>query len=266
MSLPLFQVDAFTARPFAGNPAGVCLLPQGDARAEDRAWLQAVAREMNLSETAFLAPRPDGWGLRWFTPTVEVELCGHATLASAHVLFEEGRAEGEARFHTASGLLTARRRGEWLELDFPAEPAEPAEPPPGLREALGVESWLFTGRNRFDLLVEVEDEETVRALRPDFARLRAVTGRGVMVTSRARSAAFDFISRFFAPAAGIDEDPVTGSAHCCLGPYWGGRLGRTELTGWQASVRGGVVGVVLAGARVKLRGQAVTVFRGELLH
>jgi len=266
MGLPLYQVDAFSDRPFAGNPAGVCLLPAGDARGSDPGWMQSVAREMNLSETAFLRPRAGGFDLRWFTPAVEVDLCGHATLASAHVLFERGAlaAGGEARFHTASGLLTAAQRGEWLELDFPAEPAQPAEAPAELREALGVRA-LFVGRNRLDYLVEVESEVAVRSLKPDLDRLRVLRERGVMVTSRALGGDYDFVSRFFAPGAGIDEDPVTGSAHCCLGPYWGERLGKGELTGFQASARGGLVRVRLAGPRVKLGGRAVTVFQGELL-
>ena len=266
MSLPLYQVDAFSQRPFAGNPAGVCLLPAGDPRAQDAGWMQNVAREMNLSETAFLRPRGEGFELRWFTPAMEVDLCGHATLASAHVLFERGTlaADQEARFHTASGLLTAARRGEWLEMDFPAEPAVTAPAPAGLLEALGVRAQ-FVGRNRLDYLVEVGSEEEVRSLRPDLALLASLRERGVMVTSRARSASYDFVSRFFAPGAGIDEDPVTGSSHCCLGPYWGQRLGKSELTGYQASARGGLVRVRLAGLRVKLSGRAVTVFRAELL-
>ncbi len=266
MSLPIFQVDAFSERPFGGNPAGVCLLSSDDPRAVDAGWLQDVAREMNLSETAFLRPRAEGFDLRWFTPVMEVDLCGHATLAAAHILFERGllAAGGEARFHTASGLLTAVRREDWLELDFPAEPAEPVEAPPALREALDVPA-LFVGRNRLDYLVEVDSEDTVRSLRPDLGRLRALRERGVMVTSRARARSYDFVSRFFAPGAGIDEDPVTGSAHCCLGPYWGVRLGKTELTGYQASARGGLVRVRLAGPRVKLAGRAVTVMTGELL-
>jgi PhzF family phenazine biosynthesis protein len=266
MSLPIFQVDAFTDQPFAGNPAGVCLLPAGSPRAADEAWMQAVAREINLSETAFLVPVADGFGLRWFTPAVEVDLCGHATLAGTHILFEQGllASQQTARFHTRSGLLSARRLGGWIELDFPSQPAAPAEAPEGLLEALAVEP-RFVGRNRFDFLVEVESEELVRGLAPDLRRLAALQERGVMVTSRSRSSEYDFVSRFFAPGAGIDEDPVTGSAHCCLGPFWGARLGKGELTGYQASARGGVVRVRLAGERVLLYGGAVTVIRGELL-
>jgi predicted PhzF superfamily epimerase YddE/YHI9 len=255
MSLPLYQVDAFTDRPFAGNPAAVCLLPAP----HDDAWLQAAAREMNLSETAFLVAEGEGHRLRWFTPTVEVDLCGHATLASAHVLWETGRlpAEATARFETRSGSLTATRRGDWIELDFPATPPAAAEAPAGLAEALGA-APVTVARSRFDYVVE-------RARAPDFARLATLPVRGVCVTSRATTAGYDFVSRFFAPASGILEDPVTGSAHCSLGPYWQARLGRDRFTAYQASARGGVLRVQVAGDRVRLGGQAVTVLRGELL-
>jgi PhzF family phenazine biosynthesis protein len=256
----LLQVDAFTDEPFKGNPAAVCLL---DREVHD-GWMQAVAAEMNLSETAFLRPDGDGFGLRWFTPTVEVDLCGHATLASAHALWEEGEvAAGEPiRFATRSGVLTASSRSGEIELDFPATPPEPAEAPPGLLEALGVEPrWV--GRSRFDYLVEVGSEQAVRALRPDLERLRAIETRGVIVTAGG-SPPFDVVSRYFAPAYGIDEDPVTGSAHCCLAPFWSDRLGKGELVAYQASRRGGVVRTRLAGDRVVLGGQAVTVLRGEL--
>ena len=228
--------------------------------------MQKVAREMNLSETAFLVPDSQGFGLRWFTPTVEVDLCGHATLASAHMLWEAGRvaAESMIRFATRSGVLTAARRGQWIELDFPVMRAEPSEPPPGLIEALAV-SPTYVGRNRFDYLVEVDGERTVRELTPDFALLRKIPVRGVSVTSVSDDPRFDFVSRFFAPGSGIDEDPVTGSAHCCLAPFWSARLGATSLTGYQASSRGGVVRVRLEGDRVALGGQAVTVLRGHLV-
>lgn len=262
MGLPLLHVDAFTDRPFAGNPAAVCLLDG----ARDDAWLRAVAIEMNLPETAFLTPAADGFGLRWFTPSgVEVDLCGHATLASAHALWELGRLPpaSAARFHTRSGVLTASRRGGWIELDFPAEPAAVAEPPAGLMAALGTTA-KWTGRNRFDWLVEVESAAVVRALAPDLGRLAAVETRGVIVTAPADDTRFDFVSRFFAPRVGIPEDPATGSAHCCLGPYWAPRVGRDELTGYQASPRGGVVRVRLAGGRAILGGHATTIFRGEL--
>ncbi len=226
--------------------------------------MQHVAAEMNLAETAFLEPRNDGWSLRWFTPVIEVELCGHATLASAHALWEEGilARDATARFHTLSGLLTAARAGDWIELDFPAKPEEHVDPPAELLAALGADA-KYVGRNKFDYLVEVESEEVVRAMKPDHSRLRTIPVRGVIVTSR--SSEYDFVSRFFAPGSGIDEDPVTGSAHCCLAPYWAQRLGKTEFRAYQASPRGGVVRVRLEGDRVKLGGQAVTVLRGEML-
>jgi len=228
--------------------------------------MRHVAAEMNLSETAFLVPCDDGFRLRWFTPTVEVDLCGHATLAGAHVLWEEGHlaAGAVARFHTRSGLLLAARRGEWIELDFPATPPEPAAAPAGLEEALGIRA-VWTGRSRFDYLVEAESAAVVREMRPDFTALARAEARGVIVTSGADAPPYDFVSRFFAPAAGIDEDPVTGSAHCALAPFWGARLGKTEMTAYQASARGGVVKARLAGDRVILGGQAVTVLRGELV-
>jgi PhzF family phenazine biosynthesis protein len=259
--MKIYQVDAFTDKPFTGNPAGVCVLPGP----KNDAWMQNVAAEMNLSETAFLMQEGDGFRLRWFTPTVEVELCGHATLASAHVLWEIGRLAGHepARFHTLSGLLTAERRGEAIELDFPATPDEPADAPAGLAEILGARVVNFRS-SRFDHLVELESEAVVRGLRPDFTRLKSLPVRGIMVTSRATSPDFDFVSRFFGPAVGIDEDPVTGSAHCCLGPYWSKRLGKTDMRACQASRRGGVVGVTVIGDRVLLRGQAVTVMAAEL--
>ena len=262
MGVKIYQVDAFTDKPFRGNPAAVCILPEP----RDEAWMQAVAREMNLSETAFLHRQEDGFRLRWFTPVVEVELCGHATLTSAHILWEIGvlAPEEQARFRTRSGLLTAERKGEEIELDFPATPDEPASAPPGLREALGV-APIYVGKSRYDYLIEVESEKQVRGLRPDFGKLKALSVRGVMVTSAATTPGYDFVSRFFAPGAGIDEDPVTGSAHCCLGPYWSRRLGKEELVAYQASARGGVVRVRVEGERVKLGGRAVTVLRGELV-
>lgn len=249
MTLPLYQVDAFTAEPFRGNPAAVCLL---SAPRDDR-WMQAVAQEMNLAETAFLLPENDGFRLRWFTPTVEVDLCGHATLASAHVLWTTGQLEADqqARFYSRSDLLTADRDGDWITLDFPAKREQPADPPPDLIEALGVDP-RYVGKNQFDYLVEVASEAEVRALQPDFARLKTLGVRGIMVTSRAASTDYDFVSRFFAPGSGIDEDPVTGSAHCCLGPFWADRLGKHEFTAYQASPRGGVVRVRLEGDRVRL--------------
>jgi PhzF family phenazine biosynthesis protein len=271
-SLPVTIVDAFTDRPFAGNPAAVVRL---DAPAEP-SWMQAVASEMNLSETAFLTPMPDvpgRFGLRWFTPAIEVELCGHATLASAHVLWAEADADRSAtlRFDTRSGLLTARRdEGGTIWLDFPALPPEAAPAPDGLLQSLGLPSHELRGvaRSRFDWLVEVPDEATLLALAPDMAALARVEARGVIVTARAerRDAAsgHDFLSRFFAPRAGVPEDPVTGSAHCVLAPFWARRLGKTELLGYQASRRGGVVETRLAADRVLLGGHAVTTLRGRL--
>lgn len=262
MGQRITQVDAFTDRLFAGNPAAVCVLKE----AAEETWMQNVAREMNLSETAFLFPHEGEFNLRWFTPAVEVALCGHATLASAHVLWEEGHLapDRQARFHTKSGLLTADLKSDWIELDFPAVRVEDAEPPPGLVEALGVAPH-YVGRNKFDFLVEVESEQTVRSARPDHTRLRQVDARGVIFTSRSSSPQFDFVSRFFAPGSGIDEDPVTGSAHCALGPFWEGRQQKSEFVAWQASPRGGVVRVRVEGDRVKLGCHAVTVMRGELL-
>jgi PhzF family phenazine biosynthesis protein len=268
MGVRIVQVDAFTGSPFAGNPAAVCVLPISPPEN----WMQQVAREMNLSETAFLTPHAEGPGsgavdynLRWFTPSVEVALCGHATIASAHVLWEDGHlpANVQARFHTRSGVLRADRRGEWIELDFPATSAEPVEAPPGLLQALGTEA-RFVGKNKFDYLVDVASEKLLRDLQPDFTALRKLPVRGVSVTARSERPEFDFVSRFFAPGSGVDEDPVTGSAHCTLGPYWANQLGKTQFTAYQASPRGGIVRVTVNGDRVLLGGQAVTVLRGEL--
>jgi PhzF family phenazine biosynthesis protein len=259
----IVQVDAFTDRVFGGNPAAVCVLDQ--PHSED--WMQNVALEMNLSETAFLHLENGAYHLRWFTPVIEVALCGHATLASAHVLWEEGHLPHDqtAQFDTRSGRLTASRSGEWITLDFPAKTSEPAEPPEGLLEGLGIARARAVQRNVFDYLVEVDDAAAVRALRPNFSALERVRCRGVMVTATSDDPQFDFISRFFAPASGVNEDPVTGSAHCALGPYWGAKLAKTRMTAFQASKRGGVVRVELQGDRVLLGGRAITVLRGELL-
>jgi PhzF family phenazine biosynthesis protein len=262
MPTRIVQVDAFTNRPFRGNPAAVCILPSFPAEQ----WMRDVAREMNLSETAFLVPAESpNYHLRWFTPAVEVALCGHATIASAHVLWQDGHLpiDAQARFHTHSGLLLANRCGEWIELDFPATEAEPAAPPEGLLEALGPEAQ-FVAKNKFDYLVRVASQRILQGLQPDHTRLRKIPVRGVAVTALSETPEFDFISRFFAPGSGVDEDPVTGSAHCALGPYWSRELGKTELTAYQASPRGGVVRVRVNGDRVILGGQAVTVLRGEL--
>jgi PhzF family phenazine biosynthesis protein len=259
-AVPFVQVDAFTSTPFCGNPAAVCLLP----RTRDAEWMQRVAREMNLADTAFVLPQGDGFALRWFTPTTEVALCGHATLAAAHALWEAGRQgpHDRIRFHTASGLLTAVRNGEWIELDFPATPDEAVDTPVELVEALGA-APVYVGKSRFDYLVQFDTEDAVLRLRPDFARLKTVAARGIIATSRS-AGPDDFVSRFFAPASGIDEDPVTGSAHCCLGPFWSRRLGKQTLLARQVSARGGVVRVHVDGERVRLEGQAVTMMRGEL--
>ena len=262
MSIQIFQVDAFTEKPFSGNPAGVCLLeaPKPDA------WMQNVAAEMNLSETAFLLRRSDGWNLGWFTPRVEVDLCGHATLASAHVLHENGILSevGEAKFHTKSGLLKAKIRNGLIELDFPAKPEKPSPPVPGLVESLGV-APVYVGRSQFDYLIAAESEDIVRNLAPDFERLKRIEVRGVIVTARSAVPDFDFVSRFFAPAVGINEDPVTGSAHCCLGPYWMGKLGKSKFKARQLSSRGGELEVEVSGDRVLLRGKAITVIEGKLI-
>ncbi len=261
--LPLLVVDAFTAEPFGGNPAAVCFLDTE----RDPSWMQSVADEMHLSETAFLLPLGTSWSLRWFTPTVEVDLCGHATLAAAHALWETGRAPESTRlrFATRSGPLYAERADDLVELDFPAKVAEPADAPSGLLDALGAESVVAVLRNEFDYLVELRDDAAVVALSVDHGALLGVPARGVIVTAGASSDRdADFVSRFFAPGSGVDEDPVTGSAHCALGPFWGERLGLTELTGYQASKRGGTVRVRLDGDRVVLGGHAVTVLRGEL--
>jgi PhzF family phenazine biosynthesis protein len=262
MSLRIVQVDAFTSTPFSGNPAAVCVLP-GPAEVK---WMQSVAAEMNLSETAFLHREGDGFQLRWFTPTVEVDLCGHATLASAHVLWEEGHlGRGErAHFASKSGTLTAEWRDGLIELDFPAGPTSAARAPAELTQGLGVE-FTFVGTTPFDYLVEVASEEVVRGLRPDMNALARIDARGIIVTARATTPRYDFVSRFFGPNAGIPEDPVTGSAHCALGPYWQARLGKDAFFAHQASPRGGDVRVTVAGSRVKLGGQAVTVLRGELV-
>jgi PhzF family phenazine biosynthesis protein len=263
MSWTIYQVDAFADRPFSGNPAGVCLL---EREAPER-WMQDVAAEMNVAETAFLARREDGaFDLRWFTPTVEVDLCGHATLASAHVLWSEGHlpAAARARFHTKSGALTAWLESDTIRMDFPSEPVAAAVPPGTLTAALGA-TFSFAGKNRMDWLVELADEAAVLDVRPQLPALAKLGVRGVIVTARSASPERDFVSRFFAPGAGVDEDPVTGSSHCALAPYWAGKLGKTALTGYQASARGGTVFCTVAGERVLLGGRAVTVLRAVLL-
>ena len=261
MPIPFFHVDAFTDRPFSGNPAAVCLLEApGDPQ-----WMRQVAAEAALSETAFVVPIDGGFGLRWFTPAVEVDLCGHATLASAHALWESGRlARHEpARFHTRSGWLTASWADGWITLDFPALSIAPGPIPEEAIAALGI-APVMTGTCGARWVVEAANEDAVRGLRPDFARLRALAGRALLVTAAAHpGAAYDFVSRYFAPWVGVDEDPVTGAAHCALAPFWAARLGTSRLTAVQASHRGGWLKVEPVGDRVKLGGQAVTVVAGE---
>jgi PhzF family phenazine biosynthesis protein len=262
MEIPIYQVDAFTSQPFRGNPAAVCLL----AEPQPEEWMQSVAAEMNLSETAFLLPEKDGYQLRWFTPLVEVDLCGHATLGSAHLLWEIGKVpQGSGiRFFTRSGLLTASQNEDWIELNFPPAEVSVIAVPEGLIEALNVKP-VFVGHDETDYLLELEDEETVRTLQPDFNLLKKVQTRCVIVTSRASSSEFDFVSRVFAPQTGINEDPVTGSAHCALTVYWHEKLKKSTFNAYQASVRGGELRLRLEGERVIISGQAVTVLHGVLL-
>jgi PhzF family phenazine biosynthesis protein len=258
----LFQVDAFTSEPFKGNPAGVCLL--NEAAPDD--WMKLIAREMNLSETAFLVPDNGEYQLRWFTPAVEVDLCGHATLASAHVLWETGLLQKSvtAKFHTKSGLLQADFINGWVTLDFPSLPPESTPSLPGLESALGC-PFQYCGKSRFDYLVEVESETVVRHLSPDFGEIAHLPVRGVIVTSRSSTPDYDFVSRFFAPAVGVNEDPVTGSAHCVLTPYWSRKLGQKALSSYQASLRGGKLKVEDRGDRVSISGQAVTTMEIRLM-
>lgn len=264
-SVAVYQVDAFTARPFAGNPAAVCVLPT----VRDTAWMQGVAAEMNLSETAFLRPQSTSYRLRWFTPTHEVDLCGHATLASAHVLWTEGflAPEDTVQFETTSGVLTATRDEKWITMDFPTDPTTPCDPPSRLLEELGVEAPVYVGRSERDYFVQCSAAADVRTLTPEMPILSDLDSRGVIVTAPSTTEETEFVSRFFAPGVGIPEDPVTGSAHCALGPYWADRLGNTTLTGRQISSRGGTVRVRLdtpTADRITLSGRATTVLRGRL--
>ncbi|MEH2263082.1 PhzF family phenazine biosynthesis protein [Nostoc sp.] len=265
MGQTITQVDAFTNRPFAGNPAAVCVLP---TRQNER-WMQHIAQEMNLSETAFLVKQDDGFNLRWFTPTVEVPLCGHATLASAHVLWSEEHLSPDevARFYTKSGVLIAKLQGEWIELDFPVNYSKETIAPRELKQALGV-PYKSIFLNSLGYLVELESEDLVRQIQPNFQMLKTLPISEIVVTSLTDSdSEYDFVSRFFAPGLGIDEDPVTGATHCCLAPFWRDRLHKDDLLAYQASRRGGVVKVRYTGGdRVFLAGQAVTVMRGELIN
>lgn len=259
--MKIFQVDAFTNEIFKGNPAGVCLYVTN----QDDIWMQNMASEMNLPETAFLSKRTDGFALRWFSPEKEVDLCGHATLAAAHVLWETGELEtsDEAVFYTKSGVLKATKIGGWVELDFPVEEDSEVSTPVEIIEGLKVMP-KYTGKNRMDYIVEVENEDILRKLRPDNEILKKLDTRGVIVTSISDKKEFDFVSRFFAPAIGINEDPVTGSAHCCLAPYWSRKLGKIEMKACQASKRSGILTVRIDEGRVFICGQARTVFSGEL--
>jgi PhzF family phenazine biosynthesis protein len=263
MPTTLHIIDAFTDKPFSGNPAAVCLLE----RPADEVWMKQVAREMNLSETAFLYPIEGGFLLRWLTPSVEVDLCGHATLASAFALWETGvLSVGEtARFYTRSGWLTCQHEGDWIAMDFPAVACQPCRAPVGLADSLDCE-LLACGSNGMDYLVEVVNETVLRGLKPNFTALSVLPVRGIIATCRSESTDFDFLSRFFAPAAGVNEDPVTGSAHCALGPYWQSKLHQSDFTAYQASERGGTVKLRVDGDRVILRGQAVMMSKVELLH
>ena len=261
MKIPLYQVDAFTDQAFHGNPAGVCCL----SAPRPNQWMQCVAQEMNLSETAFLLEENDGYRLRWFTPAVEVDLCGHATLASAHILWETGRLgrDKTAKFYSRSGLLSASLEKNYIQLNFPVKRLELVTIPEELSTLLGVKP-VFVGKNQFDYLVEVENEEILRSLQPDMTRLSQIPVRGVIVTCAATTPGYDFISRFFAPRVGVPEDPVTGSAHCCLTPYWSEKLHKQSMLAFQASARGGELRLRLQDDRVLISGQAVTVFQGEL--
>lgn len=262
----VLQIDAFTDRPFGGNPAAVCIL----AEAADADWMQAIAAEMNLSETAFLYPIEDGYHLRWFTPAAEVDLCGHATLATSHALWSQGylATTQEARFQTRSGLLTAQQAEGWITLNFPSNPAQPIPAAPELLKSLRGQMPAYTGQSSGEtesmILVELESEAHVRSLQPDFPILKTLPVLGLIATAPADDPSVDFASRFFAPAVGIDEDPVTGAAHCVLAPYWQEKLGKSALAARQISQRGGVLKVECQGDRVLISGQAVTVMQGVI--
>lgn len=263
MKQTIVQVDAFTNKPFSGNPAAVCVL----SSPKDDSWMQNVAQEMNLSETAFLIKQQDGYNLRWFTPATEVPLCGHATLASSHVLWSENHLSDKesAHFHTKSGLLIAKKQQDWIELDFPVNPSEEVSTTAELSQALGIPIKTVM-KNSLGYLVEVESEELVREMQPNFTLLSELFPEIIVTSLAENSSEFDFVSRFFAPGLGINEDPVTGAAHCCLAPYWRNKLNKDEFLAYQASSRGGVVKVRYPGEnRVFLSGQAVTVLRGEII-
>jgi PhzF family phenazine biosynthesis protein len=262
MAVPIYIVDAFTETPFGGNQAGVCILEKQD----EEKWMQSVAQEMGFAETAFLDPSGDGYNLRWFTPTIEVDLCGHATLASAHILWQTGRLkEGKtAKFQTKSGELIAYKKGDTIRMDFPAEPAEEMDAPPTLRLAIS-KPPVWVGHNRMDMLVQLESAEDVRTLGPSINAIAMLGGRGVIVTAASDTPEYDFVYRFFAPAAGVPEDNATGSAQCALGPFWKERLNKGEMTSFQASPRGAILGVEVKGDRVDICGKAFTMLEGTLL-
>ncbi len=256
----IYIVDAFTDKPYKGNPAAVCIL---ESTKSDE-WMQSVANEMNLSETAFLFENEGEFSLRWFTPEAEVDLCGHATLASAHILLSQYLLMNrEIRFKTKSGLITAEKVGDWIQMNFPLEIEEPCDPPLELIEGLNVE-FKYVGKNRLDYIIEVENEELLKSLRPDFNLLKLVQSRGIIVTCKSDRSEIDFVSRCFYPSVGVNEDPVTGSAHCCLGPYWQKKLDKSELNALQLSKRGGFLKLSVLETRILISGQAVTTLSGKL--
>lgn len=260
MAVKIFHIDAFTDKPFSGNPAAVCLLKS----MPDRRWMMSVAAEMNLSETAFVVPAKGGFLLKWFTPATEVELCGHATLASAHALWASGAVKQDViKFRTLSGTLTAERAGKWIKLDFPARVTKPAAVPAGLARALGKKPLALHRCGPY-YIAEYRDERTIRAIAPDFEALKRLPMLDIAVTAPGGGKPYDFVSRLFAPAEGVNEDPVTGSAHCGLATYWAPKLGKKEFVARQVSKRGGELRLRLCGDRVNILGQAVTVFSGEM--
>lgn len=255
----VYHVNSFTDKFFKGNPAGVCILEE----ATDTQRMQNIAMEMNLSETAFFYKEGNGFNLRWFTPESEVDLCGHATLASAHILWETGICKEEnIEFYTQSGTLYAKRENKYIVLDFPKEEDSQVDTPREIKDSLNV-PIIYTGKNRMDFIVEVENGDIVSSLEPDFAIMKKLDARGIIVTGQSTDSKNDFISRFFAPREGISEDPVTGSAYCCLAPYWERKLGKSTLSAYQASKRGGNVKMTVNNNRVYISGKAITVFCAE---
>jgi PhzF family phenazine biosynthesis protein len=261
MKLPIYTVDAFTDKPFSGNPAAVCITE----KPLDEELMKNIASEMNLSETAYLVKTKDGFNLRWFTPSAEVDLCGHATLASSHILWETGVCgkDEPISFHTKSGVLTAVNKGDVIEMDFPAIEQDVIDYPLELETALGIRP-VYVGMTKWNYVVELENEGEVRGVEPNYDMLTALPGWGTIITAKADMKGYDFVSRFFAPEKGVKEDPVTGSAHCALGPFWQKRLEKNEFKAYQASQRGGTVGVRVEADRVFLSGNAVTVLKAEM--